>query len=211
MTKRVRRSAPLPRSPSVQPVCPCVLNAGVGDELDFPSMIANARHQHEQRIQQARDKAEKERETQTRIEEAGTTWLKRHLIPLLERAKRTFHAQGVPTEIGSNFGVLRSISGKPTVWFRCIGPSAVRGQVTPTSRPAYFRCDGQTFEIGLGNSNIDEPWSPDRILASVDVAGADVKSSIAAAIQSILESYYTGLEDHRATNLQRIRLIRSAI
>jgi hypothetical protein len=45
----------------------------------------------------------------------------------------------------------------------------------------------------------------------VDVAGADVKSSIAAAIQSILESYYTGLEDHRATNLQRIRLIRSAI
>ena len=211
MTKRVRRSAPLPRSPSIQPVCPCVLNTGVGDELDFRSMIANARHQHEQRIQQARDKAEKERETQTRIEETGTNWLKRHLIPLLERAKRTFHAQGVPTEIGSNFGVLRSISGKPTVWFRCIGPSAVRGQITPTSRPAYFRCDGRTLEIGLGNSNIDEPWSPDRILASVDVAGADVKSSIAAAIQSILESYYTGLEDHRATNLQRIRLIRSAI
>jgi hypothetical protein len=211
MTKRVRRSASLPGSPSVQPVCPCVLNAGVGDALDFRSMIANARHQHEQRIQQARDKAEKERETQTRIEETGTNWLKRHLIPLLERAKRTFHAQGVPTEIGSNFGVLRSISGKPTVWFRCIGPSAVRGQITPTSRPAYFRCDGQTLEIGLGNSNIDEPWSPDRILASVDVAGADVKSSIAGAIQSILEDYYTGLEDHRATSLQRTRLVRSAI
>ena len=43
MTKRVRRSAPLPRSPSVQPVCPCVLNAGVGDELDFPSMIVKFR------------------------------------------------------------------------------------------------------------------------------------------------------------------------
>jgi hypothetical protein len=211
MTKRVRRSASLPGSPSVQPVCPCALDAGVGDELDFRSMIANARHQHEQRIQQARDKAEKERETQTWIEETGTNWLKRHLIPLLERAKRTFHAQGVPTEIGSNFGVLRSISGKPTVWFRCIGPSAVRGQITPTSRPAYFRCDGQTLEIGLGNSNIDEPWSPDRILTSVDVAGADVKSSIAGAIQSILEDYYTGLEDHRATSLQRTRLVRSAI
>jgi hypothetical protein len=63
------------------------------------------------------------------------------------------------------------------------------------SRPAYFRCDGQTLEIGLGNSNTDEPWSPDRILSKVDVAGADVKSAIAAAIQSVLESYYTELED----------------
>jgi hypothetical protein len=168
----------------------------MANELDFQSMIANARQQHEQRLQQARDKAEQERETQTRIEEAGANWLKRHLIPLLERAKRTFHAQGVPTEIGSNFRILRSISGKPTVWFRCIGPSPVRGEVTPTSRPAYFRCDGHTLEIGLGNSNIDEPWSPDRILSSVDVTGADIKSSIAAAIQSVLESYYRELEDH---------------
>ena len=166
----------------------------MADELYFQSMIANARHEHEQRIQQAREKSEKERETQTQIEEAGTNWLKRHLIPLLERAKDTFHAQGVPSEMGSNFGVLRSISGKPTVWFRCRGPSAVRGQVTPTSRPAYFRCDGQTFEIGLGNSNIDEPWSPDRILSSVDLAGADMKSATAAAIQSVLESYYAELE-----------------
>jgi hypothetical protein len=98
--------------------------------------------------------------------------------------------------MGSNFGVVRSISGKPTVWFRCVGPSAVRGQVTAASRPAYFRCDGQTLETGLGNSNIDEPWSPDRILSSVNVAGADIKSAIAAAIQSVLESYYTELEDH---------------
>jgi hypothetical protein len=98
--------------------------------------------------------------------------------------------------MGSNFGVLRSISGKPTVWFRCIGSSAVRGQVTLRSKPAYFRCDGQTLEIGLGNSHIDEPWSPDRILSSVDVAGADIESSIAAAIQSVLESYYSELEDH---------------
>jgi hypothetical protein len=168
----------------------------MADELYFQSMIANARHEHEQRIQQAREKSEKERETQTQIEEAGTNWLKRHLIPLLERAKDTFHAQGVPSEMGSNFGVLRSISGKPTVWFRCRGPSAVRGQVTPTSIPAYFRCDGQTLEIGLGNSNIDEPWSPDRILSSVDLAGADIKSATAAAIQSVLESYYNELEDH---------------
>jgi hypothetical protein len=169
----------------------------MANELDFQSMIANAKHQHEQRIQQAKDKAEKERAAQTRIEEAGMNWLKRHLIPLLERAKSTFHDQGVPTEMGSNFGVLRSISGKPTVWFRCIGPNAVMGQVTPTSRPAYFRCDGQTLEIGLGDSNIDEPWSPDRILSSVDVAGTDIKSSIAAAIQSVLKSYYTELEDHQ--------------
>jgi hypothetical protein len=98
--------------------------------------------------------------------------------------------------MGSNFGVLRSISGKPTLWFRCAGPSAVKGQVTPKSRPAYFRCDGQTLEIGLGDSNIDEPWSPDRILSSVDVAGADIGSAIATAIQSVLESYYSELEDH---------------
>jgi hypothetical protein len=168
----------------------------MADELDFLSMIANARQQHEQRVQQTRDKAEKERETQTRIEETGTNWLKRHLIPLLERAKRTFHAQGVPTEMGSNFGILRSISGKPTVWFRCAGPSAVKGQVTPTSRPAYFRCDGQTLEIGLGDSNIDEPWSPDRILSSVEVAGADIKSAIVTAMQSVLESYYAEIEAH---------------
>lgn len=168
----------------------------MAEELDFLSMIANARQQHEQRVQQTRDKAEEERETQTRIEETGTNWLKRHLIPLLERAKHTFHAQGVPTEMGSNFGVLRSISGKPTLWFRCAGPSAVKGQVTLKSRPAYFRCDGQTLEIGLGDSNIDEPWSPDRILSSVDVAGADIGSAIATAIQSVLESYYSELEDH---------------
>src|SRR4030095_356155 len=171
MTKRVRRSASVPRLPSVQPACPCVPNTEVGitaDEFDFQSMIANVRQQHEQRVQQARDKAEKEREAQTRIDEGATTWLKRHLIPLLDRAKRTFHAQGVPTEMVSNFGVLRSMSGRPTVWFRCAGPSAVRAQVTPMSRPAYFRCDGQPLEIGLGNSNTDEPWSPDRILSKVD-------------------------------------------
>ena len=197
MAKRARRSASVPRLPSVQPVCPFAPNTEVGvtaEELDLQSMIANARHQHEQRVQQARDKAEKERETQTRIEEDGTNWLKRHLIPFLDRAKRTFQTQGVPIEMGSNFGVLRSISAKPTVWFRCAGPSTVSGQVTPISRPAYFRCDGQALEIGLGNSNIDEPWSPDRILSSVDVAGADIKSAIAAAIQSVLESYYAELE-----------------
>src|SRR4030095_5032283 len=107
MTKRARRSASLPRLPGVQPVCPCVPTAGaeiMADELDFQSMIASARHQHEQRVQQAKEKAEKERGTQTRIEEAGTDWLKRYLIPLLERAKRTFYAQGVSTEMGSNFG-----------------------------------------------------------------------------------------------------------
>jgi hypothetical protein len=173
----------------------------MADELDFQSMIASARHQHEQRVQQAKEKAEKERETQTRIEESGTDWLKRYLIPLLERAKRTFYAQGVSTEMGSNFGVVRSISGKPTVWFRCVGSSAV----TATSRPAYFRCDGQILEIGLGNSTVDEPWSPDRILSSVNVAGADIKSAIAAAIQSVLESYYTELEDHLDHTTRELR------
>ncbi len=170
----------------------------MANELDFQSMIANAKQQYEQRIQQAKDKAEKAREAQTRIEEAETNWLKRHIIPLLERAKRAFHAQGVPTEMGSNFGVLRSISGKPTVWVRCIGPTVtttIGGQVTPTSKPAYFRCDGQTLEIGLGNSNLGEPWSPDTIFSSMDVGGADIKNSIATAIQSVLESYYTELQD----------------
>jgi hypothetical protein len=49
-------------------------------ELDFQSMIANAKQQHEQRIQRAKDKAEKAREARTRMEDAGTTWLKRHII-----------------------------------------------------------------------------------------------------------------------------------
>jgi hypothetical protein len=168
------------------------------NDLDFQSMIANAKQQHEKRIQQAKDEAEKARQARTRVEEAGTTWLKRHIIPLLERAKRTFHAQGVPTEMGSNFGVLRSISGKPTVWFRCIGPTVattLARQVTATSKPAYFRCDGQTLDIGLGNSKLGEPWSPDTILSSIDVGGTDIRVSIGTAIQSVLDSYYSELED----------------
>jgi hypothetical protein len=167
------------------------------NELDFQSMIANAKQRHEERIQQAKDKAEKARISQTRMEEAGMIWLKRYIIPLLERAKRTFHAQGVPTEMGSNFGVLRSISGKPTVWFRCIGPTiatTLGRQVAAISKPAYFRCDGQILDIGLGNSNLGEPWSPDTILSSMDVEGTDIKSSIATAIQRVLEDYYTELE-----------------
>jgi hypothetical protein len=169
----------------------------VANELDFQSMIANAKQQHQQRIQQAKMKAEKAREGQTRVEEAGMDWLKRHIIPLLEKAKRAFHAQGVLIEMGSNFGVLRSISGKPTVWFRCIGPTiatTLGTQVPATSKPAYFRCDGQTLEFGLGSSNLGEPWSPDTILSSIDVQHTDITNSIAATIQSVLESYYTELE-----------------
>jgi hypothetical protein len=33
-----------------------------------------------------------------------------------------------------------------------------------------------------------------RILSSIDVEGTDIKSSIATAIQSVLESHYTKLE-----------------
>src|SRR5262249_31047177 len=45
---------PFPACQASSQICPCVPNAGVGimaDELDFLSMIANARQQHEQRVQ----------------------------------------------------------------------------------------------------------------------------------------------------------------
>ena len=152
--------------------------------VDFRELAAKARAEHERKLKEREVKAETDRTARSAEVDVAIAVLERHVVPLLERAKDDFHAEGVEARILKNFDVKKYAKIDPSLKFQCLGPARKSDGYRFEAPAAFFRSDGHTITVEWGE--------PATNLGSAKPG--DSEPLVIEAIKKALASYIAELD-----------------
>ena len=160
---------------------------------DFRAIIAGAKRKYEER---RRADAHQRTTGATADEEqidAGIRWLKVALLPLLTEASTVLAGEKIELVVHPSFDV-HGTPYLPDIGFQCLGPQrAGRWGLSgrPHSDKYWIRCDGESFEVGIGG---DPASAPQRFDPKVKLSDKRVDERLNDAICACIQSYYDNLD-----------------
>jgi hypothetical protein len=159
---------------------------------DFHAIVADAKRKHEERQRaEARQKKSAGAAEEERID-AGISWLKTVLRPLLHEAAAALAGEKIELAIHESFDVYGT-EHLPETLFQCLGRAGTgRGGMSarPHSDKYWIRCDGEHYQVGAGGNYAS---APQRYASKVALGDKKAAEKLNDTICACIESYYDSL------------------
>lgn len=167
------------------------------EKPDFRKIAAKAREDYEKRVAEEERRRTAEKTARGREINTCVAALEKHVIPLLEKARVDFAAEGIECELQREFDVQnRDVSVKPSIGFRCLGPERASDRYRFPVRSAFYASDSKFVELRMGKSEFSKSF--------YDNDGEDVgrepcekcEQLVVKGIEMALDAYYQQLRQY---------------